>query len=195
MNAVAQEQWQGQIVNGKYQLGEWIGGSAHSAVFRTELPGVSLQPTVIKLISAEGGNASEQISRWKQCATLAHSNLLRIFDAGYCQAGGAHWLYVVMEYAEENLDQVLPVRPLTATEVSELLPPMLEALAFLHAKGLVHGRIKPSNIFAIKNQLKLSADSVQPRGEMGGIQPLSAYDAPEAETGCLTAAADLWSRG
>lgn len=193
--AVAQERWQGQVVNGKYLLGEWLGGSAHSAVFRTELPGVSLQPTVIKLIPTDGVNATEQITRWKQAAALSHSNLLRIFDAGFCQITGIHWLYVVMEYAEENLDQVLPVRPLTTIEVNELVPPILEALAFLHAKGLVHGRIKPANVFAIKNQLKLSTDSVQEKAPAVGSQQLSAYDAPELESGTLTPASDIWSLG
>lgn len=193
--AVAQERWQGQVIDGRYPLREWIGGSAHSAVFRTELPSVQLQPTAIKLIPADGMNAAQQIARWKESAALAHSNLLRIFDAGHCQIMGAHWLYIVMEFAEENLDQVLPVRPLTSTEVSELLPPVLEALAFLHAKGLVHGRIKPSNVLAVKNQLKLSTDSIQPKGPILRAQQLSAYDAPEAESAGFTTGADVWSLG
>src|SRR6202171_4991466 len=160
--AVAQELWQGQTIDGKFALLESLGGSAHSAVFRTQLPGSSNQPVAIKLIRADREDAAQQIARWRALVTLSHPNLLRVFQAGYCQMAGAPWLYVVMEYAEENLEQVLPVRALSTTEVEELLPPVIDALSFLHAQGLVHARIKPSNICAVKNQLKLSIDSVHP---------------------------------
>lgn len=193
--AVAQEHWQGQIIDGKFALLEWLGGSANSAVFRTELSGTTPQTAAIKLIRADSTNGAQQISRWKESAALSHSNLLRIFDSGYCQITGAHWLYAVTEFAEENLDQVLPVRSLSAPEVAELLPPILDALRFLHAKGLVHSRIKPSNIFAVNNQLKLSIDAVRSPGQKASGRPLSAYDAPEAESGLLSGASDVWSLG
>ena len=57
-----------------------------------------------------------------------------------------NFLYVVMEYAEENLAQILPQRSLSPEEVKEMLPPMAETLAYLHQAGLAHGHIKPSNI-------------------------------------------------
>jgi TonB family protein len=193
--AVAQERWQGQIIDGKFSLLEWLGGSANAAIYRTELPGSTPQPAAIKLIRLGSANATQQISRWKESAALSHSSLLRIFDAGHCQITGTHWLYVVTELAEENLDQVLPVRPLSIAEVSELLPPVLDALRYLHAKGLVHGRIKPSNVFAVNNQLKLSIDSVQPGNQKLGDHLLSAYDSPEAESGVLSDASDVWSLG
>ncbi|HKW18747.1 MAG TPA: TonB family protein [Terriglobales bacterium] len=193
--AVAQERWQGQIIGGKFPLLEWLGGSANTAVFSTQLTAPTPQMAAIKLIRAENVNAPQQIARWKESAALSHSNLLRIFDAGYCQITGAHWLYVVTELAEENLDQVLPVRPLSIPEVSELLPPILDALRFLHAKQLVHGRIKPSNVLAVNNQLKLSVDGLRPANQKSNDRLLTAYDAPEAEAGVLSDASDVWSLG
>jgi TonB family protein len=193
--AVAQERWQGQIIDGKFALLEWLGGSANTAVFRTELSGSTAQAAAIKLIRADSTNAMQQLARWKESAALSHSNLLRIFDSGLCHITGAHWLYAVTELAEENLYQVLPVRSLSSAEVAELLPPVLDALRFLHAKGLVHVRLKPSNIFAVNNQLKLSIDSVQSPTDKGSTRALSAYDAPEAESGVLSDASDIWSLG
>jgi TonB family protein len=193
--AVAQELWKGQTIDGKFPLLEWLGGSAHSAVFRTELPGSSTQPAAIKLIRAERPDAAQQIACWRALVALSHPNLLRVFHAGHCQMSGTPWLYVAMEFAEENVDQVLPVRPLSMTEVGELLPPVLDALSFLHAQGLVHARIKPSNICAVKNQLKLSIDSVHPAKLVIKPYSLTAYDAPESESGNLSAAADMWSLG
>jgi TonB family protein len=192
--AVAQERWQGQIIEGQFALLEWLGGSANTAVFRTELPGSPPLPAAIKLVRADALNPSQQIARWKEAAP-SHPNLLRVFHSGHCQIAGAHWLYLVMEYGEENLDQVLPVRALTTHEAGELLPPVVSALSHLHGQGLIHGRIKPSNIFAVKNQLKLSIDSLRPANQTVKPFQASAYDAPEADSGTLSAAADVWSLG
>ena len=65
-----------------------------------------------------------------------------------------------MEYAEENLGQILPQRALTPEEIRDLLEPALDTLAFIHSKSLAHGRLKPSNIMAAGDQLKLSSDSL-----------------------------------
>jgi TonB family protein len=193
--AVAQELWKGQIIDGKFPLLEWLGGSTHSAVFSTQLPGSSTQPAAIKLIRADRPDAAQQIACWRELITLSHSNLLHVFHAGHCQMSGAPWLYVAMEYAEENVDQVLPVRPLSMTEVGDLLPPVLDALAYLHSKNFVHARIKPSNICAVKNQLKLSIDSAHLVTQTFKPAFLTAYDAPESEIGNLSPAADIWSLG
>lgn len=193
--AVAQELWKGQIIDGKFPLLEWLGGSPHSAVFRTQLPGSSTQSAAIKLIRADRPDAAQQITCWRELVTLSHPNLLRVFHAGHCQMSGAPWLYVATEYAEENVDQVLPVRPLSMTEVGDLLAPVLDALAYLHSKNFLHARIKPSNICAVKNQLKLSVDSVHPVAQAFKPSSLTAYDAPESEVSNLSPAADIWSLG
>ena len=104
-------------------------------------------------------------------------------------------LYVVMEYAEDNLAQILPHRALTPAEVRDLLEPALDALTFIHGKGLVHSRLKPSNVLAAQDQLKLSSDSLLRMGEAALIAPASAYDAPEVANGALLPASDAWSLG
>jgi len=79
---------------------------------------------------------------------------------GRCQLDGMELLYVVMEYAEENLSQVLAQRPLTPPEARDMLEPVLDTLAFIHRKGFVHGHVKPTNIMAVNNQLKISSDGL-----------------------------------
>ena len=161
MNTVAaRENWVGQTVDGKYPLLKWLGGSERSAVFATRLPGKEQRAAAIKLISPEPGTAERQVGQWKAAGELAHPHLLRLLEAGQCEIGGAPQLYAVMEYAEEDLSQVLPARALTAAEAREMLPPLLNALAYLHEKRMLHGRVKPSNIMAVGSELKLSTDSV-----------------------------------
>ena len=77
-----------------------------------------------------------------------------------------------------------------------MLGPALDALSYLHAKGLVHGRLNPSNIMAAGDRLKLSTYSVCPVGAavISG-PPRTVCDAPETENGSIEPASDVWSLG
>lgn len=194
--AAARENWEGQVVDGKFPLLKWLGGSEQGAVFSTKLPGKDGQAAAIKLVSPEPGDGGRQLSIWQTATTLSHPNLLRVFHAGQCQIGNTPVLYMVMEFAEENLSQVLPLRPLSPEEAREMLPPLLAALSYLHNKGLVHSQVRPSNIHAVEEQLKLSSESIHAVSESGNDKPPpSAFDAPEVARGEMPRAADIWSLG
>jgi TonB family protein len=190
------KRWEGQVVGGKFSLRQWLGGSEHSAVFLTQQPGQPSANAAIKLIAADGAVADRQLSRWRAAAQLSHPHLMRIYEAGRCRVDGTPLLYVVMEYAEEDLSQILPQRPLAPSEVTDLLPPVLDALSYLHGQGFVHGRIKPSNVLAIGDQLKLSADQAVPATESNSERRRrDVYDAPETAAGIVSPAGDVWSVG
>lgn len=195
---IANELWEkleGKLVDGKFPLQKWLGGSDHSAVFLTERSGPNSQKAAIKLIPANNLDPHGQLSRWAEAAKLPHSHLIRLFGDGRCQIDGTPLLYIVMEYAEENLAEVLPLRALTSSEVLEMLRPAAEALAALHRAGFVHSSIKPSNVMAVDNQLKLSADGLRKSGDSGSGRAMSSYDAPEVATVGFSPAADTWSLG
>ena len=100
----------------------------------------------IKLIYAAAPDAEKQLAVLKSARELNHPNLVRVFEVGRYEIDGRQLLYVVQEYAEENLSQVLPERALTPEEVREMLPPILDALQYLHGKGFAHGHLQPSNM-------------------------------------------------
>jgi TonB family protein len=189
----AWKKWEGRV-DGKFPLRQWLGGSEHSAVFLTERPGQS-QKVAIKLIAADA-DADRQLARWRAAAQLSHPHLMRIYDAGRCRLDGTSLLYLVMEYAEEDLAQILPQRPLAPAEVTDLLPPLLDALSYLHSKGFVHGRVKPSNVHAMGDQLELSADQIVSFAELNPARGRrDVYDAPETAAGIVSPAGDVWSIG
>lgn len=190
------KQWTGQVVNGEFPLRQYLGGPHQRPVFLTELRGRGHQKAAIKLIPADPRNAELQLSRWRQVAKLSHPHLIRIFDMGRCQLGDRRLLYVVTEYAEEDLSQILPHRPLTPAEAGEMLKAVLEALAYLRIKGLVHGHVKPANIMALGDQVKLSSDGIFPMGQSGGgWDKPGGYDPPETASGSVSSAGDVWSLG
>lgn len=187
--------WEGRQIDGKFTLRQWLGGSDHSAVFLTETPGTP-QKAAIKLIPCESGPGAETQLRSLQAKTgLRHRNLLQTFDAGRTQVDGECVVYAVTEYTDENLGQILPQRSLEPAEVADMLPPLLEALSYLHEKGLVHGHVRPSNILAAGDQLKLSTDHVQSASEPKPGGRRDEYDAPETSLGTLSPASDVWSLG
>ena len=187
--------WEGRVVDGKFPIRRQLGSSGHSAVFLTELPGTA-QKAAIKLLVTDGAEIDRQLARLRATAKLSHPHLLRVFESGRCRLNSSSFVYVVTEYAEEDLSEILPQRPLAASEVSELLPPLLDALSYLHGKGYVHGRVKPSNVLAVGDQLKLSADSITPIAEPSSARRRrDVYDAPETAAGIVSPAGDVWSIG
>ena len=186
---------EGRVVDGKFPIRRQLGGSGHSAAFLTELPATA-QKAAIKLIATDGTEIDRQLERLRATAKLSHPHLLRVFASGRCRLEGSSYVYVVMEYAEEDLSEILPQRALAPAEVSELLPPVLDALAYLHEKGYVHGRVKPSNVLAVSDQLKLSADSITAVAEPASARRRrDVYDAPETAAGIVSPASDVWSVG
>src|SRR5277367_2082453 len=153
------KRWEGFVADNRYTLRQFLGNTGHSAVFLTSLTG-----PVIKFISAEIPDPSYQLSAWKRATQISHPNLLHLYDSGSCRIEDMDLLYTVTEFAEENLGQFLPQRSLTAEEARDMLSPIVDALVSLHAAGLAHGHIKPSNILAIGDRLKLSSDTILPFG-------------------------------
>lgn len=182
--------WQGQTVNGEFQLREYLGGSEHGAVFLTEYDHREPQRAAIKLIPEIGPEAGRQLKSWQAAVDLSHPNLIRIFQLGRCEIERTKLLYLIMECADENLAQIVPQRALSEAEATEMLRPTLEALRYLHKEGWVHGSIKPANIMACGDQLKLSADGLRKPGERIGDP--GTYAPPE---GSFSPAGDVWALG
>ena len=189
-------QWEGQVINGQFPLRRCLGVSDHSGVFLTEAPALNLPEAALKLVPLIPTLAETQLAHWNAAAALSHPHLVRLFGTGRCQLGALHCLYVLMEYAEQNLAHLLRNRALTDVEARDLLPPALDALAFLHSRNQVQGQLRPSNILVVGDQLKLASDTIRPAGEAAtSISMLSVYDPPEGRDGSFSTAGDIWALG
>lgn len=186
------KQWEGQAVDGRFPLQRYLGGSATSAVFQTQHRGAK---AAIKLLRTNSQETDRQLAQWRRAAELSHPNLVRIFEVGRCWLAGNELVFMVSECAEENLSEVLPRRALSIAETEELVQPALDVLRFLHQRGFVHSRFRPSNVMSISEQLKFSSDSIRAAGKAERPAESSVYDAPEAREGTFSAPGDVWSLG
>jgi TonB family protein len=188
--------WVGRVIDGRFTLLQWLGGSQRSSVFLTELPSPQARKAAIKLIPDDGLEAEVRIAGWAAATPLSHPHLMPLIHTGRCESEGTALLYSVSEYADEVLSEILPERALTPSEASEMLAPVIDALSYLHGNGLVHGHLKPSNILVVDDRLKISGDSLQVASETGKpAAALTIYDAPERAKGIISPDGDLWSLG
>jgi TonB family protein len=186
----------GQVVDGKFRLGQFVGGNQCGAVFLTEYEGQKVHKVAIKIISEDSVEAVGQLARWREAAKLSHPHLIRLLEMGRCELNHTAVLYVVMEYADENLSLVVARRPLAPAEARVILGSVVNALAYVHVMGFVHCRLKPANIMADDDLLKISSDGLCRIGESSGSpgKP-GTYDPPEASGGRISPAGDVWSLG
>lgn len=189
------KQCEGQIVNGEFRLLRALESGDSGAIFLAEKNGEKDSKFAVKLLREASTDADLQLARWKMAAEITHPLLLKVFSFGRCQISGQAMLFVVMEYAEESLSEILPQRALTSAETSEMAGPIVEALMFLHGKGLVHGHLKPANILAAGDHLKLSSDGICRAGDQLFGSKQSLYVAPEAVNGTAAASNDVWALG
>ncbi len=143
----------------------------------------------------------------RTASELRHRNVVEVTDFG--DDGGR--LYLVMELLEGESLQALLDRegPLDEDVALKLVDPVLSALAWAHARGVVHRDVKPDNVFLARipgesEPVAKLLDFGIARGaradgvkltQTGVMLGTPAYMAPEQawNSAPLTPAADQWS--
>jgi serine/threonine-protein kinase len=129
-------------------------------------------------------------------ATLEHPSIMTVYDISRPQG----WL--VLELMQGNLHQKVAGQPMNLDFLRVALFHCLHALKFLHAHGIIHGDIKPTNMLIDRrNRIKIGDFGLARRvtDDQGSLlKGTTKYMAPEVFTdqfGPVTAASDLYSLG
>ena len=188
--------WVGRVVDGKFALLKWLGPSESGGVFLAELDGLPWKQSDVEFVPADAEDAEALTAAWALAAPLSHPHLIRLIDSGRCQIDTDFLIYAATEHPDEMLSEILPQRPLTPTEAGEALAPIVDALAYLHGKGIVHGHLRPENILVVDDTVKLSTRSLYVAGQrVGRTVARQVYNAPETSSEAISPAADIWSLG
>jgi hypothetical protein len=131
------------VVNGKFRLERQIGTGGNGVVYlATDL--VLSRPVAIKTLPAMGGERAARLNREARAmASALHPNLALIYGAE--QWNGIPML--IEEYLERGtLHDRLRRGPLAPEDAIDLGIVLADALDCLHASGVLHCDVKPSNI-------------------------------------------------
>lgn len=173
-----------------YTLLRPLGQGGTSRVWLAHGP---LGPVALKMAQG-GGSLAREIDTLRG---VVHPYVARLVDAD------PRGLWLALEHAEHGrADNWCRGQPLEA--VVELMAQVAEALDAIHARGLVHGDLKPANVLVgADGHARLvdlgCARRTDGAGALGGGPPgggTLGYVAPEVLTGQpIQAASDLWSFG
>jgi serine/threonine protein kinase len=189
---------------GPYRLGELVGTGGMGSVHLAErVDGEVTQRVAVKLLRPGADTPTVRqrfLSERQILATLSHSNIARLLDAGHREDGQP---YLVMEYVEgKPIDAY--ASELGVREKLTLFVKVCAAVSYLHRNLVVHRDLKPPNIlvtaegepklldFGIAKMLDFSTDAT-----MTGMRMLTPdYASPEQAAGLtVTTATDVYSLG
>src|SRR5581483_751476 len=136
----------GEIIDGRYVLGEELGQGADATVYRAQ--DLRLDRTVaIKLLRPELQADPTFVARFERearsVALLEHPSIVRVHEYG--TALGTH--YLVMDYvAGGDLRARLRGGALPVDDALGIASDVAAALGAAHAAGIIHRDVKPANI-------------------------------------------------
>jgi serine/threonine-protein kinase len=136
----------GEVLDGRYRVGERVGRGAMGSVYRGER--LKLGRVVAIKVMQEGMLDESFRKRFEReamaMAKLEHPHCGSVLDVGVHEGCP----YVVMEFVDgKNLKDVLEEEgPLAMQRAVEITRQVLSGLAHAHEHGVIHRDIKPANI-------------------------------------------------
>jgi serine/threonine protein kinase len=142
------EQHLRESLSGTYEIERELSGAGMSRVFVATDRALGRR-VVIKVLPPEltAGVNRERFRREIQVAAqLQHPHIVTLLSAGE----DGELLYYTMPFIEgESLRTALEKGPLSVRDVVRILHDVVDALAYAHARGVIHRDIKPGNILKL----------------------------------------------
>ncbi|MEB3123858.1 MAG: serine/threonine-protein kinase [Snowella sp.] len=199
---------EGQVIKDQYYLQQVLGAGTFGGVFLTDqvVRDTTLRTLATKVIFINQPElVSYQLRELQVALSFDHPNLIKCHDAGEAkiEKPSISFLYLLMELAEETLDNRLAKKSFSREEIKNIVKDITTGLAYLHQKEHIHLDLKPANILRVQNHWKIGD-----YGLVRGLDPqrsymetmnfslgTKAYSPPESYQGIISSDWDMWSLG
>ncbi len=195
----------GELVAGQYDI---VGCLAHGGlgwIYLARDTAVSDRWVVLKglLNSSDPDAIVAAVAERQYLAQVEHGNIVRIYNFVTWRGAG----YIVMEYVGgASLNSKLKARrkanngvpdPLPVAEALAYLLAILPALAHLHGLGLLYNDLKPANVMAVGDDVKLIdlGAVIHADDATAAIFGTQGFQAPEVATEGPSVASDIYTVG
>jgi hypothetical protein len=159
-----------------------LGRGATSVVYQARQPSLNRR-VALKVVRSGPAAGSREHARWmreaKSSSRVRHENVVRLYQVG--EANG--WLYLVLELVPGGTLQEGIAVAYSPTDGARLVATIAGAVAAIHAEGLLHLDLKPSNIL-LDRPPEAQRERATPRvGDFGIAFPWNDPDATATMTG------------
>ncbi|MCA9705958.1 MAG: serine/threonine protein kinase [Myxococcales bacterium] len=142
-----------QLLHSKsFDIVDRIGEGGMGKIYRAYDPRMD-RYVALKVLKLDVPDAAQRRFRREAlvAADFSHPNLPRVLDVGYSEQLGIEWL--TMEYLRgRDLGEVIDRgRPVTVPLLVDMVGQVLDALAYIHVRKIVHCDVKPDNIFITRD--------------------------------------------
>ena len=187
---------------GGYEVTSYIGEGPTGAVYRAEdLMGAKMAVKVMHRELSRKEHADRLWAELKKLAALGDEHFVRVYDCGF--GDQAEFFFTMDELVGVDLEAALEESGAFAPRrVVEIVDGIAGALERAHAEGIVHGGLKPRNVFLsptggrlVVKVLDFGASHLAGGADKGVIVGNPFYMAPEQFGGAADERTDVYSLG
>jgi serine/threonine protein kinase/tetratricopeptide (TPR) repeat protein len=205
------------MVGKRYQIIDKIGAGGMGAVFKAvdRLTGQTIALKRVNIVDTKSpmttiNFASEAhpetldfrlslAQEFRVLASLRHPHIISVLDYGFDEN---YQPFFTMEYLAEAQNILNAAKGLTYEDRAELIQQVMQALIYLHRRGILHRDLKPDNVIVVNEHVKLLdfglavARKYAPEDQNDMVAGTLAYIAPEVLMGNpASESSDLYSVG